>query len=225
VEIHETGKVVLVRLRGKVGLSEAGALEASLLRLGALRPSCVTFDLEGLAFISSLAMGVLAAYRRAAVRAGARVFLAPELHPAVREALDRTGLTGLFETADEAGPCAGPTSCAEGARQPDPSASDVRHTCPVTWAQLVELEPQLETLLRRARTAGAGCRSLPDVHRIFTPLRNELADLIGFIGKHHSHPILGGCGAYEVAYWKLYEAVAGLLPRPAGAAAEALQKQ
>src|SRR5262249_33176669 len=42
--------------------------------------------------------------------------------------------------------------------------------------------------------------------------------LIGFAGRHHRHPVLGSTGAYEVAYWKPYDTVAGLVPgRAAGA--------
>jgi hypothetical protein len=54
------------------------------------------------------------------------------------------------------------------------------------------------------------------VERFFSPLRNSLAGLVGFAGKHHRHPVLGSAGAYEVAYWRLYDAVAGLLPGRAG---------
>jgi anti-anti-sigma factor len=212
-----------VRLRGEAGFSEAGALEASLLGLAARRPASVTFDLTGLVFISSLAMGVLLAYRRAALRCGTRVGLVPDLHPAVREALDRAGLMDLFEAADDAGPCAAPRAVAEDTRKPYPRVDDVQYSCGVTWAQLVELEPQLETLLWRARQAGAKSLTVPEVKRTFGPLRNELAELIGFIGKHHGHPVRGGAAAYQVAYWKLYEAVAGLVPSQAGA--EAPQNQ
>jgi hypothetical protein len=99
-----------------------------------------------------------------------------------------------------------------------PNVNDVQRTFGVSWGQLVEVEPQLEALLGRVRLAGARCRTFADVDRVFGPLRNELARLIGFAGKHHRHPILGSSGAFEVAYWKLYDAVAGLLPgRAAGA--------
>jgi anti-anti-sigma regulatory factor len=67
----------------------------------------VTLDLSEVRSISSLAMGVLVAFRRGVVRAGGRVCLAPDLHPAVREALTRAELTSLFETDGGAGPCAG----------------------------------------------------------------------------------------------------------------------
>ena len=91
-----------------------------------------------------------------------------------------------------------------------PNLNDLQRAFGVTWGQLVELEPRVETLLGRARRAGAGCRTLTDVARGFGPLRDELAGLIGFAGRHQRHPVLGSTGAYEVAYWKLYDAVAGL---------------
>jgi hypothetical protein len=98
-----------------------------------------------------------------------------------------------------------------------PNVDDVQRTFGISWGQLVELEPRLETLLGRARQAGARSRSFADVDGAFGPLRNELARLIGFAGKHHRHPVLGSVGAYEVAYWKLYDAVAGSVSGRAGA--------
>ena len=102
VEVLETATGVLFRVRGEVGIAEAGALGASLSRLVASRPASLTLDLSELLFISSLALAVLKAYRGAAVRAGARVRLAPDLHPVVREALDRAELTALFESVSPA---------------------------------------------------------------------------------------------------------------------------
>jgi anti-anti-sigma regulatory factor len=103
VAVLETGEGALVRLEGVAGVLEAGALEAPLARLAARDPARVIFDLSGLQFISSLVMGSLVAFRRAAVRAGSRVCLTPDLHPAVREALSRADLLSLFEAP---GPCA-----------------------------------------------------------------------------------------------------------------------
>jgi hypothetical protein len=93
------------------------------------------------------------------------------------------------------------------------------------WGQLVELEPQVETLLWQARLAGANCRTFADVDRAFNALQYELTGLIGFVGKHHRHPVLGSAGAYEVAYWKLYDAVAGLVPDHTGDGEEAPKNQ
>jgi hypothetical protein len=177
----------------------------------ARRPASVVFDLSELRFLSSLAMGVLATFCRAAVRAGGRVSRASALHAAVLEALDRARLLDLFEVVGGPEPCAGPGPSENGARRRCPKVDDVQRAHGIAWSRLVELEPQVETLLWRARQAGAGCRTTGDVDRAFNPLREELTSLIGFLGKHHRHPVLGSAGAYEVAYWKLYDAVAGLL--------------
>jgi anti-anti-sigma regulatory factor len=223
IEVLETFRGPVVRLRGEAGIPEASALEASLGRLVARRPAYVTFDLSRLVFISSILMGVLAAFRRAAVRAGTRVGLAPDLHPAVYEALKTAGVLGLFETAGGAEPYGGWAPVTKDSRTLHPNVNDVERTFGVTWGQLVELEPQLETLLERARLAGASCRTSPDLDQEFGPLRNELAGLIGFAGKHHSHAVLSSTGAYEVAYWNLYNTVAESV-RGRAVAAKAMEK-
>ena len=127
-------------------------------------------------------------------------------------------LPGLSEAVGDAEPGGGPAPVAEGARELYPSVDDVQRAFGVAWSQVAELEPRVETLLGRARTTGAHCRTWADVGRVFGPLRNELAGLIGFAGKHQRHPVLGSDGAYEVAYWKLYDAVAGSVPGGAGGA-------
>jgi hypothetical protein len=77
-------------LKRRRGWSSASGGRPRLRRRARWRPHCcasspgaprVTFDLCKLAFISDLAMGVLASYRRAAVRAGAWVCLAPSTGP------------------------------------------------------------------------------------------------------------------------------------------------
>jgi hypothetical protein len=100
---------------------------------------------------------------------------------------------------------------------PCPNLRDLEQLTGITWGDLSALEPGLEELLWRARRAGGTCRAWSDVDRHFEPLRTGLVELVGFAGKNHRHPILGSSGAYQVAYWKLYDAVAGLLPRRAGA--------
>jgi hypothetical protein len=90
----------------------------------------------------------------------------------------------------------------------------------ITWGELTALEPRLEELLWAARAASATCRRWSDVDRVFVPIQNTLTELVGFAGRHHRHPVLGSAGAYLVAYWKLYDAVAALLLVRAGCADE-----
>jgi hypothetical protein len=99
----------------------------------------------------------------------------------------------------------------------NPKVSDLERAHCVRWEELTGLEPRLSELLWQARAAGAGCRDWEAVAQVFAPLRSAVAELVGFRGKHHRHPVLGSVGAYEVAYWRLHEAVSGLLPRPADA--------
>ena len=109
--------------------------------------------------------------------------------------------------------------------KPYPNFRDLERLSGITWRDLAELEPKLGELLWGARQACVTCRRWSDVDRAFAPIRNTLAELVGFAGKNRRHPVLGGPEAYEVAYWKLYDAVAGLLPGRAGGAAEAPEKQ
>jgi hypothetical protein len=101
-----------------------------------------------------------------------------------------------------------------------PNVRDLERYHGVTWHDLVALEPRLAELLWGARQKGAACRRWSDLDRAFVPIRNALAELLGFAGAHRSHPVLGGLGAYQVAYWKLYDAAGWLLPDGAGRAAE-----
>jgi anti-anti-sigma factor len=217
VGVSNASGEMIVRVAGKGCIGQADALAAALLSLSARWPSLVTLDLSGLKCVSCLAMGVLVRFRRGVVRAGGRVFLAADLQPGVRDALDRAGLMSLFEAVSGTKPCDA-TGVIDG-RESRRKADDAERSPALTWAQLVELEPQLQTLLWQAQRTGARCRTLTDVDRGFGPVRNELTALIGFSGRHHRHPVLGSTQAYQVAYSKLYDAMAGLLPgRVTGAA-------
>jgi hypothetical protein len=95
-----------------------------------------------------------------------------------------------------------------------PQVHELERAHGVTWNELASLSPALGKLLWQARAAGARCRRREDVEQVFAPFRAALAELVGLRGKHRANPVLGSVGAYEVAYWRLHEAVAGLLPRP-----------
>jgi hypothetical protein len=96
--------------------------------------------------------------------------------------------------------------------KPYPNFRDLERVSGITWNDLTALEFRLEELLWAARAVSATCRRWSDVDRAFAPIRNTLTELAGFAGRHHRHGVLGSTGAYQVAYCKLYDAVAGLLP-------------
>ena len=108
--------------------------------------------------------------------------------------------------------------------KPLPNLPELERIHGISWHDLVDLEPKFAELLWEASGAGASCRNRPEMDSVFAPIRNALAEIIGFARRHHWHPILGSLGSYEVAYWKLYGAVAGSMPTSAGGAEEAVQR-
>jgi anti-anti-sigma factor len=120
VAVIQSANGIVIRFKGEATADCAGALLGSLLAPSACRPAVVTLDLSELSFISSLAMGVLVAYRRGVVRAGGRVQLTAALQPSVKAALARAELLDLFETAPDQGAVpSGPAASPFGAeRQP-----------------------------------------------------------------------------------------------------------
>jgi hypothetical protein len=194
--------------QGETGVAELGVLMDSPYPLLVCGPARVTFGQTPVRFLSGLAVRVLGVDAGVAVRTGTRVCLASDVHPVVQVPIERV------ELPDREDPAGGAEPAADKGRKPYPSVDDVQRVFGVTWAQIVELEPRVETLLPRARRASVACRTLGDVDRVFGPLRNELAGLIGFAGEHRRHPLLGSDGAFEVAYWTLYNAAAALLPGP-----------
>ena len=109
--------------------------------------------------------------------------------------------------------------------RPYPNFRDLERCHGVTWHQLVELDSRLAELLWKARQACVTCPRWSDVDRVFVPLCSSLAELVGFARRDGWHPVLASPGAYQVAYWKLYDAVAGLLPGRAGGAKETMEQQ
>jgi anti-anti-sigma factor len=221
VSVREAPGELVVRVAGEAGVAQAGELAVALLRLSARRAPLVTLDLSRLSLLSSLAMGALATFRRGIVRAGGRVRLVACMEEQVRESLERTGMIAQFEAAED---CEVPGAALECPAQQQDRAREATHAFPkvhdlerrhgLTWGELAGMEPRLAELLWQARAAGARCRDWEDVPQTFAPFRNAVAEIVGFQGKHRGHPVLGSVGAYEVAYWRLHEAVAGLLPKP-----------
>jgi anti-anti-sigma factor len=222
VRVSEAPEEVVVRIAGEATVQLADELPRVLLGLTACRPPLVTLVLDGLNSVSCLALAALVDFRRGVVRAGGRVRLAPALRGPVRESLERTGLLELFGWPEvgaappvhHTGPLSQHNNSQGEAMNHIPQVQDLERAHRVAWGQLAELEPRLAELLWQARAAGAGCCGWEDVERVFAPFLNAVAELVGLRGRHHNHPVLGSVGAYEVAYWRLREAVAGLLPRP-----------
>jgi anti-anti-sigma factor len=98
VSVSQSADGLFIRVKGEARVDCTETLLDGLLTYTACRPAVVTLDLSELRSISSLAMGVLVAYRRGVVRTGGRVRLAEELQRGVREALARAELLDLFET-------------------------------------------------------------------------------------------------------------------------------
>jgi hypothetical protein len=109
--------------------------------------------------------------------------------------------------------------------KPYPNFRDAESRAGMTWNDLTALEPRLAELLWAARQGCVACGRWLDVDRVFAPIRARLTELVGFAGEHHRHPVLGSSWAYQIAYWKLYDAVAGSLPSRAGCAKETLTIQ
>jgi anti-anti-sigma factor len=105
VAVNQPSDEIIVRVKGESTAKSAGALLSDLLIPAAHRRAIVILDLSELRSISSLAMGVLVAYRRGVVRRGGRVRLAERLQPAVKEALERAGLLALFGSPDRGQGC------------------------------------------------------------------------------------------------------------------------
>jgi anti-anti-sigma factor len=101
VNIRAEPGAAVVRIAGEAGVGQVDELTAALLRVSAWRPPLVTLDLNGLTFISCLAVGALAQFRHGLVRAWSRVRLAPILDQPVRELLERAGLLARFEPAED----------------------------------------------------------------------------------------------------------------------------
>lgn len=109
--------------------------------------------------------------------------------------------------------------------KPYANLQDVERRSGVTWHELVELDSRLAELLWEARRSCVNCRRWSDVEQAFAPIRGRLVDLVGFARNGRRHTVLSSSEAYQVAHWKLYDAVAGLLLTRADCAGEILEEQ
>ena len=105
IELHVERRPQLLRvaIRGEASFDQAEVLSAQLLRVPLEGARLVVLDLAGLTFLSSLAMGALASYRRGVGRRGVEVRLA-NVQARVWLALESAGLGKWFERIDLEGP-------------------------------------------------------------------------------------------------------------------------
>jgi anti-anti-sigma factor len=99
IEMVELPLGVVTRLQGEGTFREADTLQPFLMRLTAKRPAVVVFDLAELVLITSLVLGALVGFRRAAARFGGIVKIAAP-QPLVLDAIRTARLDQLFEITD-----------------------------------------------------------------------------------------------------------------------------
>jgi anti-anti-sigma regulatory factor len=105
VEVSQTADGRVIRVKGEARAECAGVLLEGLL-VPEGRAAVVILDLSELHSISSIAVGVLAAYRRSVVRTGGRIRLTGVLQPTVKESLVRAEVfdPDEIDTAHGSGP-------------------------------------------------------------------------------------------------------------------------
>ena len=89
---------VVITLKGEA-VVDLDPLVAMLQAVGAQNPACAIIHVKDLSFISSLAMGVMLAFRRTVVAAGGKVKVA-EMQPQVFDSFRRARLDRVFEIVD-----------------------------------------------------------------------------------------------------------------------------
>lgn len=79
----------------------------------------------------------------------------------------------------------------------------------MSWKKIIEIEPRLQELYEKARKLSK--RKDKDIDRIwggFTGLKSELCRLVGYDMDVYNE-VLCTSEAYEIAYRKIYNALAG----------------
>ena len=97
-EVIAHSEATILRLSGEFRL-DAGPVERAIIRLSAARPPLVVIDLAGLAFISSLGMGMLNQFRRGRLAHGGVTRIAAAKGP-VAETLKLCNFDKVFEFHD-----------------------------------------------------------------------------------------------------------------------------
>jgi len=104
IETERLAGAVLVRLRGSVGIAQAGAMRKKLEALALRKVPTIILDLSEMDFICSAGLGgIISGHLKCRHHNGQICLLDPQ--PAVRQLLETTRLTklfGVYKTLDEA---------------------------------------------------------------------------------------------------------------------------
>ncbi len=86
----------VVTLKGEAGILALETLEREMIRISASQPRVLVFDLSGLTFAASIAIGNLVAVRNSVHQRGGRCFIAGAQGD-IAHVLHRSRVDGLFE--------------------------------------------------------------------------------------------------------------------------------
>ncbi len=99
VSTTQTPRGLVVALVGEIAIGTANTLEIELMRLSALRPHAVVFDMAGVTFVASLGMGLLVGCAKGVARSGGALRLAA-LRPEIKMSFERARLGDLMPIDD-----------------------------------------------------------------------------------------------------------------------------
>jgi anti-anti-sigma factor len=95
---------LIIKLDGELDVTACGEFELKVTALSLVNAKRVIFDLSGLTYISSMALGAIVAIRNDVLSGGGRVFLVG-MSPLVLDCFRRPRLTSLFEVQDSVALC------------------------------------------------------------------------------------------------------------------------
>ncbi|MHC4293994.1 MAG: STAS domain-containing protein [Planctomycetota bacterium] len=95
LEVQESDRAVIVRIRGSVEISDAEAVQARLEELAKRKTPVIVLDLSGMSFICSSGLGaIIVGHLKMRKHEGQLRVVNPQ--PAIRELLETTRLNKLF---------------------------------------------------------------------------------------------------------------------------------
>ncbi|MCH8913164.1 MAG: STAS domain-containing protein [Planctomycetes bacterium] len=99
IEMSEHGSTVLIKVSGMAAVEVVGQFSRALQEAAARKPRLLAVDLSGLSFISSTGLGGIVAAHVTCRKNDTRMCLINP-KPMIREILDLTKLSSLFEICD-----------------------------------------------------------------------------------------------------------------------------